>query len=464
MSNINSLTSKLTSFLIEDKQLSEMSQSSLQSIEDFADKEMAPLDVEFSSHFFDRLNDPRNAKPISPAELIGFFKRLARKKDQLIDFLKKYKEVVATDNRTNINIPLIQQANSAIAKTIMRKKDFQTTNPKIQFNEAKQVGKLYHFTNFNGLSSILDSDTFMGSEAKVDEDDLDFKSFRMDIEKLKSKDIYSLYFFSTTRDKLLYLKDPKIKGSTVRIVLDGDKLSNQYKISPYYFYHDEMIDEPNPKYDQDESEERIVLGTKKTIPNAKSYIEGIHIILDKIEGNQDYILKVSQLIEKYGNTIQCYYKEKPISIDEYIKIIQSQFDSVNEGYDNQLPTTLKDAMLSLTTYMIENDMNILPLPSLKIIDNDSNNADNIFGQTAYYNPNECSITLFTLNRHPKDILRSYSHEMIHRIQDNEGRLKNVSTTNTNEDDELLELEKEAYLYGNTTFRKWEDKLKKNIKL
>jgi hypothetical protein len=104
-------------------------------------------------------------------------------------------------------------------------------------------------------------------------------------------------------------------------------------------------------------------------------------------------------------------------------------------------------------------MNILPLPKIKIIDNDSENASGIFGNTAYYDPNECSITLYTLNRHPKDILRSYSHEMIHRIQDNEGRLKNITTTNTNEDDDLFELEKEAYLNGNTTLRKWEDYLK-----
>jgi hypothetical protein len=129
------------------------------------------------------------------------------------------------------------------------------------------------------------------------------------------------------------------------------------------------------------------------------------------------------------------------------------------GCDDSLPTTLKDAMLSLTTYMIENDMNIIPLPKIKIIDDDSKNAEGIFGSTAYYNPNECSITLYTLNRHPKDILRSYAHEMIHRIQDNEGRLKNVTTTNTNEDDDLLELEKEAYLNGNITFRNWEDSLK-----
>jgi hypothetical protein len=136
-------------------------------------------------------------------------------------------------------------------------------------------------------------------------------------------------------------------------------------------------------------------------------------------------------------------------------------DILNEhcGCDDLLPTTLKDAMLSLTTYMIENDMNITPLPKIKIIDDDSKNAEGIFGSTAYYNPNECSITLYTLNRHPKDILRSYAHEMIHRIQDNEGRLKNVATTNTNEDDDLLELEKEAYLNGNITFRNWEDSLK-----
>ena len=152
----------------------------------------------------------------------------------------------------------------------------------------------------------------------------------------------------------------------------------------------------------------------------------------------------------------------PDGINKKVVSKDLELDSMLENIQTPLPTTLKDAMLSLTTYMIENDMNILPLPKIKIIDNDSENANGIFGSTAYYNPNECSITLYTLNRHPKDILRSYAHEMIHRIQDNEGRLKNVTTTNTNEDDDLLELEKEAYLNGNITFRNWEDSLK-NLK-
>ena len=123
------------------------------------------------------------------------------------------------------------------------------------------------------------------------------------------------------------------------------------------------------------------------------------------------------------------------------------------------PSTFKEALASLTKHMLDQGLNISPLPKLRIINSDVQNAENILGKTAYYNPSDCSITLYTLNRHPKDVLRSYSHEMIHRIQDNEGRLNNVNTTNTNEDSNLQELEKEAYLNGNIIFRNWEDSIK-----
>ena len=65
-----------------------------------------------------------------------------------------------------------------------------------------------------------------------------------------------------------------------------------------------------------------------------------------------------------------------------------------------------------------------------------------------------------MGRHPKDVLRSFSHEMIHREQDNEGRLNQITTTNVNEDDYLKQLEEEAYLKGNMNFRKWENSFKK----
>jgi hypothetical protein len=112
--------------------LSEIPMSDLQKIDQFADKQLNPIDVVLTDkHFFDRLNDPRNDKEISQAELIGFFKRLGKNKKQFLDFLDKYKEVVAVDDRTNINIPFMKQTNKAIAKTIMRKKDFKSSTPKL---------------------------------------------------------------------------------------------------------------------------------------------------------------------------------------------------------------------------------------------------------------------------------------------------------------------------------------------
>jgi hypothetical protein len=132
----------------------------------------------------------------------------------------------------------------------------------------------------------------------------------------------------------------------------------------------------------------------------------------------------------------------------------------NTPKDNQNKAwNLQEGMLSLSKYMIDNGMNIKPLPKVKMIKNNKENADNMLGNTAYYNPTEKSITLFTLNRHPKDILRSFAHEMIHHMQNLENRLNNIQTTNTNEDGDLPELEKEAYEKGNMMLRNWEDSIK-----
>ena len=115
-----------------ESKINEIPMVDLQKIDQFADKQLNPLDVVITDkHFFDRLNDPRNGKEISQAELIGFFKRLGKNKKQFLDFLDKYQEMVAVDDRTNINIPFMKQANKAIAKTIMRKKDFKSFAPKL---------------------------------------------------------------------------------------------------------------------------------------------------------------------------------------------------------------------------------------------------------------------------------------------------------------------------------------------
>ena len=115
-------------------------------------------------------------------------------------------------------------------------------------------------------------------------------------------------------------------------------------------------------------------------------------------------------------------------------------------------------MGSILEYMLDEKMNISPLPEIKI-KRDVAEASSVFGRTAYYNPDLKEVVLYTEGRHPKDVLRSFTHEMVHHIQNIEGRLKQYGTTNTNEDDELVEIEKEAYMVGNITFRNWEDKIK-----
>ena len=124
------------------------------------------------------------------------------------------------------------------------------------------------------------------------------------------------------------------------------------------------------------------------------------------------------------------------------------------------PTQLK----SLTEFMLDKGMNIKPLPKVKFVEDDVENARNFFGKTAYYDPNQRVIVLYTMDRHPKDIMRSFAHEMIHHIQNLEGRIGDgrIKTTDTNKDDYLQQIEKEAYLKGNITFRTWTDTLTKGI--
>src|SRR6056300_1463932 len=131
----------------------------------------------------------------------------------------------------------------------------------------------------------------------------------------------------------------------------------------------------------------------------------------------------------------------------------SAYKPVNE----QIEETLMPYIASLTEYIVKNGLAIDDAPEVHFVD-DPNNAENIFGRTAFYDPNEKSITLYVTGRHPKDILRSFAHEMIHYCQDCEDRLHHTYTTDVNEDDRLMELEREAYERGNMYFRSWENSL------
>ena len=117
----------------------EFDETEVEFIEDFADDKMQPdVDIDLSGqHFFDRLNDPRNYPDIEPYELEDFFEKLSDEKDEFITFLEKYRNVVVKDTETNINIPFMKAANKAIAKTIMRKKNFKTPDAILPLKEGR---------------------------------------------------------------------------------------------------------------------------------------------------------------------------------------------------------------------------------------------------------------------------------------------------------------------------------------
>ena len=94
-----------------------------------------------------------------------------------------------------------------------------------------------------------------------------------------------------------------------------------------------------------------------------------------------------------------------------------------------------------------------------ILRKDQANADNILGQTAYYSPSSMTIVLFVTDRHPKDICRSFSHELVHHHQNERGDLNMgdaSSPTYAQDDKHMRKMEMEAYLKGNMLFRDWED--------
>ena len=99
-------------------------------------------------------------------------------------------------------------------------------------------------------------------------------------------------------------------------------------------------------------------------------------------------------------------------------------------------------------------------PVRVIMRKDAENAENPLGKTAYYDPEQKLIVLYIVNRHPKDVLRSFSHELVHHAQNCRGDLEDLTTGgHYAEGGKGREIEKEAYLQGNLNVRDWEDQKK-----
>ena len=559
-------------------------------VDDMADRKLAPIEIDLSgNHFFDRLNDPRNYPDISIEELEDFFDKLSDEKEEFIEFLQQYRDVVVKDTETNINIPFMKMANKAIAKTVMRKKNFQTPDKILPLQEIA-TGSYDGETTIQSryiINQLKDNlGVYYEEELKrklkdkkytlefklnpVEPEGLDYAPYLIDaaggkdgIELIINYEPSSYPQFlndliaelkDTLRHELEHVgqenfekgirignvkndanlslpeyltldyeipafirglnKKAKTKNITLGKAIDEFFLERADEIS----YEEEAyvkrkwaewikknlpktpLQEADPKKgtgkkpkdssrrlytDEDPSDTvGIKFKTKEDIvdtlnkssfknkPHARQsqVINLIHQrvraaygktkdpdVKSRLKRGLDYITNRKEASKKKTQRL----KDKKTNENAVLNHNQksapygSGYKKLNENFEGRIQSYTD----SLSKYMANQDLNIQPLPSLEFIDNDEENSENIFGTTAYYIPSEMKIVLYTMGRHPKDILRSFAHEMIHHHQNLSGTLGKIQTTNTNEDGDLEKLEREAYENGNIMFRNWEDLIK-----
>lgn len=96
---------------------------------------------------------------------------------------------------------------------------------------------------------------------------------------------------------------------------------------------------------------------------------------------------------------------------------------------------------------------------------DEKNAEDLYGKTGYYEPEQKKIVIYVTARHAKDIMRSFAHELVHHAQNEQGKFKksmNKAVTElgyAQKNKDLRKLEMDAFRRGNMIFRDYTDKVK-----
>ena len=114
----------------------------MKAFEQFVDKmfEKYKIDFDFTKHFRERISDERNTPCIDLKEIATTIKKIYEKYRHGEHTLSKYvdTEAVIKDMQNDLNTPIAVEYDrkndqiEVVAKTIMRKKNFRTTNPEIK--------------------------------------------------------------------------------------------------------------------------------------------------------------------------------------------------------------------------------------------------------------------------------------------------------------------------------------------
>jgi hypothetical protein len=115
-----------------------VSHKQIDDLEKFGDRLLKKfdIDIEFTKHFADRMNDARNDPEIKVSELQNLFKKIQRSRGSEI---KQHggMEVVIKDLSKDLNLPVAINKKGdeyeVVNKTIMRKKNFKSPNKTIDY-------------------------------------------------------------------------------------------------------------------------------------------------------------------------------------------------------------------------------------------------------------------------------------------------------------------------------------------
>lgn len=140
----------------------------------------------------------------------------------------------------------------------------------IAIAEGKQVGTIYHFTRFTSLLNMLNNNFDLSSHN-------DYISFTRNYNMIEYKNDFSIDY---------KLGDKRI----VRLAIDGDKLSNKYKIEPY-------LDTDNFVNRSSGENEEII---KRNYISIKNEIKQIDIVYGSLDPNNLINeLEKTKLYKKY---------------------------------------------------------------------------------------------------------------------------------------------------------------------
>ena len=260
------------------------------------------------------------------------------------------------------------------------------------------------------------------------------------------------YYYSLVEagDCIYIVENPELMNS-VNMNSKEFKMANNKMVEPTLYDLGEY-GSGEPPYDTYGLSRFVVLVN----PNG-TYVYSRWNIPDDLDG---HFLNREELEEVIGMPFnEAFPYVKPMELDDEIEQKYALRESAEDM--SETPTiegitkdadSFKDAFKQIADFMKSEGLNVYPFPSIEL---KWDEQDGLFIKTGYYLPSEKKIVLFCKDRHPKDILRSYAHEMIHHMQNLNGDDLNFTSEDDVKDNEKLEkLESEAYLKGNIYFRKW----------